>query len=92
MQMFFGSTCVVCRSEGLIFRKKQSVLGITLHGSFLCENCGSVFMQDELKWKLVGMKDKFNPLWQQFRQKSFYVREWINIAGAQECCQAAHLV
>ena len=92
MQMLFGNTCVICHSEKLIFRKKQAFFGITLTGSFYCENCGSVFMEDELRWKLVQMKDKFNPIWQEFRQKSLYVREWVNIGDAEAFYKEVNLV
>jgi len=80
MQMLFENTCVICRADKLIFRKKKAVLGITVCAeNYLCENCGSLFLEDELRWKLIGSKDKLNPLWQQFHQKSFYVREWLSM-------------
>lgn len=80
MQMFFEKTCVICHSDNLTFRKKKTFLGIpTSSESFVCENCGSIFLEDELRWKLVSTKNPLNPIWQQFHQKSFYVREWLSI-------------
>ena len=79
MQMLFENTCVICRTDKLTFRKKKTVWGITAPESYFCENCGSTFIEDELKWRLVSTKDKLNPVWQQFRQKSVYVREWLSI-------------
>ena len=84
MQMFFGKTCVICQADKLILQEKKTFLGLTSTKIFCCEDCGSVFMEDELRWKLVEMNDKLNPLWQQFRQKSFYVREWIDITETFE--------
>jgi hypothetical protein len=80
MQMLFENTCVICRTENLIFRDKRTVWGIkNIPENYYCEHCGSTFMEDELRWKLVDTKDRLNPLWQQFQQKSFYVREWLSI-------------
>jgi hypothetical protein len=79
MQMLFEKTCVICRGDKLIFRNRKTVWGITSPKSYFCEDCGSTFMEDELRWKLVHIKDKLNPAWQQFRQKSLYVREWLSI-------------
>jgi hypothetical protein len=85
MQMLFEKTCVVCHSEKLISRKKKTILGIiTSPESFICENCGSIFLEDELRWKLVSTKYPLNPVWQQFHQKSFYVREWLSIGNAEK--------
>lgn len=80
MQMLFEKTCVVCNSDQLTLRKRKMILGITLQPeSFVCEFCGSIFSEDELRWKLVATKDIYNPVWQQFHQRSFYVREWLSI-------------
>ena len=84
MQMLFGKTCVICHANELNFQEKKTFLGLTSTKIFSCEDCGSVFMEDELRWKLVEMKDKLNPVWQEFRQKSFYVREWGNIVETFE--------
>jgi len=82
MQMLFEKTCVICRTDKLTFQKKEMVLGIIISPErYCCENCGSIFIEDELKWKLVSTRDKYNPFWQQFRQKSFYVREWLSIGN-----------
>ena len=83
MQMFFKNTCVVCHTDKFSFLEKRVVLGLTLPGRFICENCGSIFIEDELKWKLVQIKDKFSPTWLQFRNKSFYVRKWVDIGSAE---------
>jgi hypothetical protein len=81
MQMLFENTCVICHADKLIFRKKKTVWGMVSPESYLCENCGSIFVEDELKWKLIQTRNKFNPIWQQFQQKSFYVREWFSIGN-----------
>jgi hypothetical protein len=83
MQMLFENTCVVCHADKLTFRKRKMVWGIASPESYFCENCGSTFMEDELRWKLVETKDKLNPIWQQFNQRSFYVREWLSIGNCQ---------
>ena len=82
MQMFFDNTCVICSSDKLIFQKKKGMLGLTVTSIFSCENCGSIFTEDELKWKLIQIKDRRNPIWMQYQKKSFYVREWIGIGAA----------
>ena len=80
MQMLFEKTCVICHAEKLTFQKRKMVLGIaTVPECYACENCGSIFIEDELRWKLVSIKDKLHPIWQQCRKKSFYVREWMSI-------------
>jgi len=85
MQMLFEKTCVVCHSDKLVFRKKKMILGITTSPeNFVCENCGSVFCEDELRWKLVSTKDTLSPVWQQFHQKSLYVREWLSIGNPEK--------
>ena len=77
--MLFENTCVVCREDQLTFRPRKTVWGITSPKSYFCENCGSIFIEDELRWKFIHINNKLNPLWQQFHQKSFYVREWLSI-------------
>jgi len=80
--MLFDTTCVICHEDRLTFQKKKMVLGITLSPeNYVCENCGSIFCEDELKWRLVQTKDKNNPIWKEFRQKSLYVREWLTIGN-----------
>ena len=78
--MLFENSCAICRTDRLTFREKKIVWAFkTLPENYYCENCGSTFLEDELRWKLVDTKDRLNPLWQQFRQKSLYVREWLSI-------------
>ena len=83
MLMFFRDTCAICVEDKLNFRQKKNTLGVILTREFCCENCGAIFIEDELRWKLVQMKNKYNPIWKQFQHKSLYVREWVNIG--QEC-------
>ena len=88
MQMLFKDTCVICQEDKLSFRKKKAIFSFASSESYCCENCGAVFVEDELKWRLVEMKDRLNPIWQEFRLKSFYVREWVNL-GQAFCGHAA---
>ena len=82
MQMLFKDSCVICQKDTLVFRKKTTVWGfMTTPECYACENCGSTFIEDELKWKLVQTRDRRNPIWQEFRQKSLYVREWLSIGN-----------
>jgi len=84
MQMLFENTCVLCRSERLVLRKRRMVLGVVASPEcYACENCGCTFVEDELRWKLVETRDKLNPIWQEFNQRSLYVREWLSLAGIQ---------
>ncbi|MBF0505046.1 MAG: hypothetical protein HQL14_08095 [Candidatus Omnitrophica bacterium] len=92
MQMLFGKSCVICHADKLNFRKKKTFLGLSSPENFFCENCGSLFVEDELKWKLIQIKDKFNPIWQQFQQKSFYVREWVDIVQKEAVGKEGSLV
>ena len=79
MKMLFDNTCVLCHAERLIYKKKEFAWGIESPEKFCCENCGSTFIEDELKWKLIDTKDKSHPIWKEFRQRSLYVREWFSI-------------
>jgi len=81
MQIFFDQTCAICQAEKLTFRPRKKLWGLQVPETVSCGNCGAVFHEDELRWKLMHLKDKQSPFWLKYRQKSFYVREWIQIGA-----------
>lgn len=81
MQLFFDKNCPLCQSAKLVFRSKRIVWAFQVPDSVTCPDCGAIFHEDELRWKLVHLKDKQSPLWLRYRQQSLYVREWMSVSA-----------
>ncbi|MCD6599022.1 MAG: hypothetical protein J7L19_00385 [Dehalococcoidia bacterium] len=73
--------CPVCKSGQLKLATHKGLFGIKTTLSYKCPNCGAVFTPDGDKYKLSTIKDKTNPVWQDYGNKSLTEQEWKAIAS-----------
>ena len=73
--------CPVCKSGQLEQITHKSLFGLKTTENLKCTNCGAVFSTDGSKYKLTAVKDKSNPVWQNYGNKSLTEREWKAIAS-----------
>jgi len=73
--------CPVCKSRQLKLATHKGLLGIKTTLIYKCPNCGAVFTPDGDKYKLITIKDKSNPVWHDYRNKSLTEQEWKIIAS-----------
>jgi hypothetical protein len=73
--------CPVCKSGQLKLATYKGLFGIKTTLSYKCTNCDAIFTPDGDKYKLTTVKDKSNPVWQNYGNKSLTEREWKTIAS-----------
>jgi hypothetical protein len=73
--------CPVCKSGQLEQVTHKSLFGLKTTENLECTNCGAVFSPDGDKYKLTSVKDKSNPVWQDYGNKGLTEREWKTIAS-----------
>jgi hypothetical protein len=59
----------------------KSLFGLKTTENLECPNCGAVFAPDGDRYKLTSIKDKSNPVWQDYGNKGLTEQEWKTIAS-----------
>jgi len=73
--------CPVCKSSHLEMAAQKKFLGLRTTLSYKCSNCGAIFSPDGSKYNLTTVRDKSNPVWQNYGNKSLTEWEWKAIAS-----------
>ena len=73
--------CPVCKSGQLKLATRKKFLGLQTALSYKCPNCGAVSTPDGDKYKLTTVKDKSNPVWQDYGNKGLTEQEWKTISS-----------
>ncbi len=73
--------CPVCKSGQLELVTQKKFLGLQTDLSYKCPNCSAIFSPDGSRYKLTAVKDKSNPVWQDYGNQSLTEQEWKTIAS-----------
>jgi hypothetical protein len=73
--------CPVCQSGQIEEVTHKSLFGLKTTENLQCANCGAIFSPDGDKYKLTAVKDKSNPVWQDYGNQSLTEQEWKSIAS-----------
>jgi hypothetical protein len=73
--------CPVCNSGQLEPVIHKSLFGLKTTENLKCTNCGAIFSPDGDKYKLTTVKNKSDPVWQNYGNQSLTEQEWKTIAS-----------
>ena len=77
---FLEQLCLICRTEKMKHKIQGSIFGLFPRNTFVCNKCGTFFIEDGEKWKFSKTNEMSNSIWRKYGQKSFFIHEWINIS------------
>jgi len=71
--------CPACRSRNL--SQEIHFFWVWKRWRFVCNECGTTLQQVADKYELTQVPDTGNHIWLKYGHKTFYSREWANIAN-----------
>jgi hypothetical protein len=77
----FGKICSICHSEKIFLKEEKHLFGLFSRNNLICSQCGAVFKEFKMKWKLSEINNKNNPIWKKYGEQILFAREWERVGN-----------